>query len=1056
MTRPFRGSTSLLLATCIAFASAANSEDADPAPPPIRGARMPALSSDGKRIAFVYRGDIWIAPAKGGRAEPVTRHVDYDAYPFFSPDGKWLAFGSRRSGNWDIFVVPSAGGAPRQITYHATADIPSGWSPDGKSVLFAAKRDTTDWTLYAVDVQTLKLRKLAEDYATMAGGNWSADGEWIAYGRFGFPWWRPRYQGSAAAQVWLLHPADGQRRALTTNEFQHLWTRFLPSGRQLVTVTVSEATPSTTNVDLTIPKIEDSAKRTPNLWQLDLNGDRRQLTRLVGRGGVRYPSVAAQSGDIAFEFDAKLWLLKGGEGEPVELSFTAPADDKQNLRRKEKLTQGVSEAEPSPDGKHFAFGLRGDIWTVAIDRPKGVAGRGADIARRLTDWAGEDSDFAWSNDGKKLYFTSDREGPMRLCELDVETRLVKPLWKQAEETVAPRLSPDGKQLAFWVTGREGGLHILDLATSAFRKIAHVPGAHSPHNGGRDLAWSPDGHWIAFTRRSENNAWNLWLVPATGGEPANLTRLNAMHSHPAWSPDGRFLFFQSNRDGDGLYVLPLQAEPARTGDFDLKYEKPKETATVQIDWPGLTRRIRKHAGQNPQGEITVTAEGVILMISDGDIWSVSYDGKETKRLTNGGGKAGLRVSSDGKKVFFVHNGELMTMKPDGGGQEKVTFTADWERDVRAERQAAFAQFWRTIDRGFYDGNFHGRSWEALRKQYEPLIESGDTPEEFAGVMQMMIGELECSHAELSPSSGDGGTATPHIGLTFDYGHTGPGLKVATVPPGAPASFEQTAIKAGEYILAINGAEVSLDEHLYKAINDRLDREFEFTVNAEAKREGSRKVRYKVLSQDEWTDLNYKNRMDRLRRRVEDRSGSRIGYVHLAGMGGSNQTQFEREVYEYILGKEAMIIDVRFNGGGNISDTLIDWLERKPHGFYRPRDAGKELAPGRSWTRPIIVLMNEHSFSNAEMFPSAMKARGLAKLVGKAPPGYVIWTTGFKLVDGTNARLPLSGVFRLDGSPLENLGERPDVEVWMTPDEWLAGRDPQLDKAMELLKESLGRQ
>jgi len=185
-------------------------------------------------------------------------------------------------------------------------------------------------------------------------------------------------------------------------------------------------------------------------------------------------------------------------------------------------------------------------------------------------------------------------------------------------------------------------------------------------------------------------------------------------------------------------------------------------------------------------------------------------------------------------------------------------------------------------------------------------------------------------------------------------------------------------------------------------------------------------------------------------VEKKSDGKVGYVHIPGMGESDQKQFEREVYEYIQDKDAMIFDVRFNGGGRISDNLIDMLERKQHGIYKARDGKHEPAPGRSWNKPIVVLMNEHSFSNAEMFPYAIRQRGLGRLVGMPTPGYVIWTSSFTLTNGTRCRIPGRGVWRMDGTNMENHGEKPDVEVWLTPDEWLAGKDPQLEKAIELLQ------
>jgi tricorn protease len=316
--------------------------------------------------------------------------------------------------------------------------------------------------------------------------------------------------------------------------------------------------------------------------------------------------------------------------------------------------------------------------------------------------------------------------------------------------------------------------------------------------------------------------------------------------------------------------------------------------------------------------------------------------------------------------------------------------------------------------------------------------------------MMVGELDASHSEVTPASGGPSSpVTPHLGFTFDYSYSGPGLKVGRVPPGAPGAYEQTQIKEGEYVLAINGRDVMLDENLFQWINDKQDREFEFVVNEKPCQEGARTVRYKVLSQDEWKDLVYRNRTEHLREYVEAKSQGKVGYLHVASMGRSDQTQFEREAFEYVIGKDAMIIDVRFNSGGYIADTLIDWLERKPRGFVRPRDGATQPWPTRAWDKPIIVLINEHSFSNGEIFAYAMRSRGLAKLVGTTTPGYVIWTDGLALVDGTAVRMPMSASYRLDGTCQENHGEQPDAVVPLTPDDWVEERDPQLDKAIALL-------
>jgi Tol biopolymer transport system component len=1016
---------------------------------PVVGARMPSLSPDGKQVAFVYRGDIWITSDKGGRATPLTQHVETDAYPLFSPDGKWIAFASKRNGNWDIFAVPADGGKARQLTWHSGSEIPYGWSPDGKRLLFSSKRDTPNYSLYALDVKTLRSEVLTEDYAPLNYANFSPDGKQVVYGRYGFHWTRARYNGSAAAQIWLLDVPGGRRHPLTSDNFQHLWTRFMPDNKHLLTVTVSEPTPSSSTLEHSIPRVVDNTHRTPNLWLFDLDGNAKQLTTFTG-GSVRFPSVASKSGDIAFEYDADIWILRSGKKKPEKISVVVASDEKQTTRRREKLTTGVLEAEPAPNGKTFAFGLRGDIWTVGVDKPKGVAGRNADLARRLTDWVGDDSDFSWSKDGKKLYFTSDRDFSTRLYELDLATLKPTLLWKREEDITGVRVSPDGNQLGFWVSGKEGGLYVIPLSSGEPRRVVHIPGPQWRGVGGGDFAWSPDMRWIAYTHRGESHAWNVWIVPAEGGDSVNVTHLYASHSQPTWSPDGKYLFFQSNRDGEGLYVLPLTGEAIRSSDTDIKFEKPTNNVTVKIDFKNIGRRIRKVASQSPSADLTITPEGTILFISEGDIWTVGYDGKETKRLTTGGGKSQMRLAKEGKKLFYVQSGDLYTSGVDGKSPEKVAFTADWERDVRAERQAAFTQFWRSYHRGFYDPNFHGRDWVAIRSRYEPLLDSVETNDEFASLLQMMVGELEASHSEVTAaSSGVSAPVTPQLGFSFDYAYSGPGIRVRSVPIGAPGWYHQTRIHEGDLILAINGTDVNLDEKLYQLINDKQDRIFEFLVNTNTDRETARSVKYKVLTQDEWNELNYQNRVDRLRNYVEDKSGNKVGYLHIASMGSVNQAQFEREAYEYIVGKEAMIIDVRFNNGGNIADTLIDWLERKPHGYVRPRDASKYPAPFRAWEKKMVVLMNEHSYSNAEIFPYAARARGLAQLVGNRTPGYVIWTDGLKLVDGTSARMPQSGSYRLDGTTQENDGERPDIVIPLTPDDWVAERDPQLDKAIELL-------
>jgi tricorn protease len=1018
-------------------------------PKPVSGARHPALSPDGKKLAFVYRGDIWMTPSTGGRARPLTFHLEYDAYPMFSPDGTWISFGSKRNGNWDIFIMPAEGGKPRQLTWNSGHEIPFGWSPDGQRISFAARRNSPNYALYSVNAATFKTKLVCEDYATMRYPRWSPDGKKMVYTRYGMPWYRPRYTGSAAAQIWLFDFDKKKRRKIIGNDRQHLFSQFMPDGKKILTVTTGAPTPTLARLEEKIGKISDNDQRAPNLWLADLNGGLKQLTHFK-TDSVRYPSIASKSGDIAFEHLDGIWLLKKGSAKPMPVSLLVNVDEKRNSKEAQQSTTGVTEAEPSPDGRTMLFGLNGDIWTVKIFKDKGVEKARSEVATQHTSWAGDDSDFSWSKDGKKFYFCSDREGNTRIYEYDLIKKSQRSLWKRDENIVRLRMSPDGKHLFFWAAGPEGGLFRLTLADEKVKRILKLPGVHLRGRGGIDYEWSPDLKWIAYTTRTGSGSYNIWVIPYEGGKPENITQLNAFHSQARWSPDGKYLYFQSDRSGSGLYRVALQPDDIRSKDTDEKYVRPAKPVEVKIEFNGISERIRRITSTNPSADLTITRDGKIYFLSAGNVYRVSYDGREVKKMNSDGGRVALRVFSSGRGATFIKGASMYLMKLDTGTAAKTTFTADWVKDTFAQRTAAFYEFWKTFHHQFYDANFHGRNWAARRDKYLTRLPSVDTDDEFAVLLQMMVGELDSSHSELTPATTGGArVSTPHLGFIIDHEYEGIGLKVKMVPARAPGSFEKTRIKKGEYILAIDEERVAANETLHRMLNLKKDRMVEFTVNSKPETKGSRKVKYKLLSKTEWSQLQYKNWTDGLRREVEKKTDGKIGYLHLSAMGSSDQKKFENEAYEYILGKNAMIFDVRFNKGGNISDTLIDWLERKPHGIYKSRDRAPEIAPNQAWDKPIIVLMNEHSYSNGEMFPYAMRQRQLAQVVGMPTPGYVIWTSSFSLADGTKARIPGKGVFRMDGTNMENNGEKPDVQVWLTPEEWLTGKDPQLQKAIEML-------
>ncbi|HWP30425.1 MAG TPA: S41 family peptidase [Fimbriimonadales bacterium] len=1035
----------LLFLSCIPLLlfNPPNQIDSNSPAQPILGMRYPAISPDASKIAFQWRGDIWVVPSSGGVARRLTDHVELDTRPIWSPDGEWIAFSSDRNGNFDIFALPVNGGETRQITYAANNEIASDWSPDGKWITFTTSRDRPFTGIFVVNVRTLQFRLIAEDYSGFSNPVFSPDGKTIVAQRYGFPWFRPRYFGSAAASLVLVDFTTGNSKFFRQNGFQHLFPKFDPSGENIYCVTCVEKTPSSRKLNEKPTKWTDTPQRTPNIWRISKEGKATQITKYVGEA-IRWFSIA-RNGTIAFEKDGELFLLDNGK--TTKLQIFATTDAKTNTKERQILTTGVQDAVIAPDEKTFAFVANYELWTVPLEKGEG---RNKDDAIRLTDYPGYDAEIDWSKDGKTLYFVSDRENNQRLYALDVSTKKITPIWTRNEDVTRPRVSPDGKFLAFWVAGPEGGLYVWNTqATNEAKRLAHFPGPQFFGNTAGEFSWSPDSRWIAFTALQKGGTRNVWIVSVEGGNPENITKRNAYHSALGWSADGKYLYFNSNRANSGFYLLPLKPEGEAPGEIKLKYEKPKDPIRIEIDFRGITLRARRLFAQQADDNVISNPEnGDILFLANGNLWKAKYDGKEVKQLTTGVSR--FTLSKDGKAVFASKDGGLAKITlSDNPKIDNIEFRAELIQDSNLVRKAAFTQFWRMYHRGFYDGNFHGRDWTAIRNRYEPLLQGVGHRREFSDLLNMMVGELESSHSEVGTAPG--GVSGPSMalpGFLFDYSYSGPGIRVAGFYENAPATYSKTAIKPGEYVLAINGTDVRLDEKLWEVLNNQNGRDITLTVNSEPKKEGARTITYGALSPGEWSELRYRQWVEANRRKVEEKTQGQVGYIHIRGMGGNDRTLFYEEFIEFKQNKKAMIMDVRFNGGGNIADSLIDLLERRVHGYYQVRDSWLELAPNDEvWEGITVVLANEHSYSNAEMFPYAMKARKLAKLVGMPTPGYVIWTWGGRLVDGTGIRMPMGAVYRLDGTPMENMGEEPDIRVPWTNEDFMKGNDPQLDRAIE---------
>ncbi len=1018
----------------------------------IVGAHSLALSPDGTRLAFCYLGDVWVAPVAGGAATPVTSHVEMDDNPVWSPDGKRLAFSSTRYGNPDIFVVGADGGRPKRVTYSSGAEIPSEWTPDGKEILFRGTRDASENGIYAVNVETGRFRPLLLDNMTVGSPKLSPDGARLLYTRFGFPSFRPRYQGSAASQLWTLDLKTGRRSPLRANGFQHLWPSWTAGG--IYAVTVTERTPSTAPIGKSVGRVAYDVADTPNVYRIDGGGKAARKTELVGDAidSARWLTAAKGADVFAYESAGDVYVVSGGKTK--RLAITANADDRTTGEERLTLTTGATDADLSPDGASLVFTARNDVWRVPVKKGEGP---NKDDAERLTDWAGTDEQPLYAPDGKAIFFVSDREGAERLYRMDLATKAVRAITTEDSDISNLALTPDKAKVAFWRKGKEGGLYTVNVDGTGAKRIFARPGAQPI-----DFRFSPDGRWVAYAEDLKDSGFyywdrakNLFLLEVATGKARDVTGLSAQHSSPAWSPDGRYLYFASDRGGEGIYVLSLLPEDVRGAEATIKYERPKDLKApvkVEIDFDGIEGRVRKLAAlPGIQAMLADPEDGSLLVLAGGDVSRTNANGEEIKRLTTGGGIGDVKFAPDGKGLVYVQNGAptILNLRAPNTPATAVAFRAEWTRDVREERSAAFAQFWREYNRGFYDPEFHGRDWSRLRPKYARLLSGVGHQAEFAALLNGMVGELESSHSEVSANPpGVRPVPSAHLGFLFDYAYAGPGIKVLSVPAKTPGSYAKSRLVPGDVVRRINGKGVAPNEALYaEVLNGQVGRELVLSVEgADGK---SREVKYRALAPGEFGGIVFNNLLEKRRRYVEAKSGGRLTYVQIAGMSAPELERFNQQVWQYAQDKRGLIIDVRNNGGGNTSDRIIDILERRQNSIYRLRDEEPIRGPGQALGVPMVVMANETSFSNAEMFPSAMRSRGLAKLVGKPTPGYVIYTYSLNLVDGTGARMPSTGSYRLDGTPMENNGQRPDYDVDWTAEQYLAGEDPQIDKAIEVL-------
>jgi len=1050
------------------------------------------------KIVFSYLGDIWVVNEDGSNPRRLTVHTARDIMPRFSPDGRWIAFSSARYGNNDVFVMPASGGEPRQLTFHSAGDTVVGWSRDSKRVVFSSARGLNYPgvpNLYEVSIDGGLERPLPTDWGWW--GSYSPDGKRFAFNRHPMVWWRKHYRGSYAADLWVM---EVERKS-----FQKLLDENVPDEQK-----PNNFWPLYGNGEIYFVSDREVAakagtaevlKSTNNIWRISDRGGRPVQVTRHRSGSLFFPAISADGKVIVYEENFGLWKLDTTSGQAVEVPIDIASDTKDNTFEVVTYNGEADSYHLSPSTKRAVISIRGEVFTIATDR--GDVGRITKSYRR-------DTNPAWSPDGKWIAYVSDESGRDEVWVRDTEGQNAKKLSDADTEKLAINWLPDSKSFVY--TASDHKLYLVNVASGETKVLATNDAGNIQ---GPEV--SPDGQWVAYGKPDRWLRTHIHILSLADGVERKLVGDRLFRSFgPRWTADGKKLIFlgapsSQGQDITALFSVSLAAEEKDPMSRDIDSEEEAQAAErtegpprgprgaeakappeVKIEWEGIERRIRQvtRLSDNVSTAEPAPDSRSYAFVTVGDVegrtvWSlytIQADGEQLRRLTQSqpapedgdgppgffgpGGISSLQFSKDGRTIFFLERNGIWSVgtgsgpagveaaaRPGEGGRRRVNFSVRVEVDNREERQQVFQEAWRIMKNRFYDAKMHGVDWARMRALYEPLLADVGDREELQNVVSQMIGELNASHTGISgggqPDRDALQTRFPGFEIEPDASAM---YKVTHVYKDGPADKDYVKIKAGDFILAVNDTPLKAGDNYWKHYTIVPGRKLELTVNSKPTPEGAWTTKVVPVSGGAYATLQYEKWVEERRQMVEKLSNGEIGYLHIRQMNQAALRQFERDLHENRF-KRALIIDQRFNPGGNIDQELLRLLQQRQYQYTRFRDSVYATRPVQGYFGPVVVMQNERSTSDAEVFPDGFRTLKLGKTVGVTTYGAVIGTGSYRLMDGSMIRTPGTGLWSVSGQNLENYGVPPDVYADNTPADFLKGRDAQLEKAVEVLKEEL---
>lgn len=1016
--------------------------------------RYPTVRGDW--VVFTYAADLWAADRKGGAARRLTTHAGEERRARISPDGSQIAFVASYDGNVDLYVMPFAGGAPRRLTFDPNGEGLVGWTPGGKIAYTSTAGSFTPRQPRLWLVDPAGGLPTETPLAEFSDGSFFPDGKRVAYTRVGAHTqnWR-RYRGGNVGRIAVYDFASNSYAELP-NKGENSWFPMV--------------------VGDSIYYASDRNLGTVNLYRHDLSTKKdTQLTKYSDYD-VKWPSTDGKT--IVYEQDGYLHAYDIASGRDERLSFEVKGDELAARPYMLKVGRTITSLSPSPKGDRVAIEARGEIFDVAAN---------GESVRNLTATPGvRERQPRWSPDGKSIAYLSDATGDFQIYSRPTAGGgAPRQLSSHTGKTIRGiEWSPDAKHLAYWLM--DDSLYLMNVETRESKLVMK-----NEYGSDSSFAWSPDGRWLAFAVGGRNGFGAIHLYEVATAKATRVTDGMYDDGNVAFDLNGKYLYFTSARafaptpgryelslkveNADRVYLLPLSKEqgnpffpkpddaeetPAKP---DAKAEKPPAgPPVVRVDLEGLGARAV--ALPIPAGEpgVLVGATGGVFHYTEGKLRKFDLNSKKTEMVYEGQ-PLRLMFNYDRSKFAYFADGTLgvADAKPGvkfGDGKVDTAAVEAWVEPA-AEWRQMFWETWRFERDGFFREDLWGLDWEALGKHYEQYLPHVRHRQDFYYVLGLLLSELGTSHAYVDPGPAEPGSPDRSASASMlgaDYERDGEWVRFKRVYAGTltqdswrgPLGEPGVNVKAGDYLLEIDGRAVNAGVHPNSLLINKANRVATLTVNDRPTLEGARRVRVKPVAGE--AQLRYYEWVEANRRKVEQLSGGRVGYIHYPDTAQGGQVEFIRGYYSQ-TDKDAIILDGRFNSGGSPQPMVLPTLARRWQTVIHARNwqGGSEM---RAVNGPKVMLINGYAGSGGDLTPWMFRDLGLGPLVGTRTMGALVGIAGYReLLDGTQVSAP--GYTRFDPKSgewiAENRGVTPDLEVDARPDLMAQGRDPQLEAAVEYL-------